>query len=308
MHVHTLHTWQHRHHYLDDEQIASGQRRVLWVVGLVTVTMVVEIVAGLVFNSMALLADGWHMASHMAALGIALFAYWYASRHADDARYTFGAGKVGVLGGFASALVLAVVALIMIWASAGRFADPLPIAFDQAIMVAVIGLVVNLASAWLLRAKGHDHGDHGHHHDHNLRSAYFHVLADALTSVLAIVALLAGKTMGWVWMDPAMGIVGALVIAKWAHTLLRDSSWILLDGDVGEDTVKEIRRIIEDDRDNLLADIHVWRVGPRHLAAILSVVTHDPLPPEHYKALLKGHGELAHVTVEVNGCVGESCI
>ncbi|MBL6935526.1 MAG: CDF family Co(II)/Ni(II) efflux transporter DmeF [Alphaproteobacteria bacterium] len=313
MHVHTLHKWQHDHHFLDEAAIASGQRRVLCVVALTAVTMVVEIIAGWIFNSMALIADGWHMASHTAALSITLYAYWYARGHARDPRYTFGTGKVGVLGGFSSALILGVVALLLAWESVDRLASPLAIAFDQAIVVAVVGLVVNLASAWILRGGGHGHShvhDHGHAHeeDHNLRSAYFHVLADALTSVLAIVALLSGKYMGWAWMDPMMGIVGALVIARWSYGLLRDTSPILLDGGVDEETVGRIKETIESDADNLVADIHIWRVGSGRMAVILSVVTHQPRPPEHYKALLKDHSELAHITVEVNGCAGKSCL
>ncbi len=319
MHVHTLHKWQHDHHFLNEAAVASSQRRVLCVVALTAVTMVVEIVAGWIFNSMALIADGWHMASHTAALGITLYAYWYARGHARDPRYTFGTGKVGVLGGFSSALILGVVALLMVWESVDRLASPLIIAFDQAVMVAVVGLVVNLASAWILHGGGqghsHDH-EHAHGHgngngneeDHNLRSAYFHVLADALTSVLAIVALLSGKYMGWAWMDPMMGIVGAIVIGRWSYSLLRDTSSVLLDGGVDEETVDRIKETIEADADNLVADIHVWRVGSGRLAVILSVVTHQPRPPQHYKALLKDHSELAHVTVEVNGCTGKSCL
>lgn len=333
--MHTKHpqTWQHNHHFLDDEAIQSGQRRVLYVLALTTVTMFVEIIAGTLYNSMALVADGWHMASHSAAMGITLYAYWYARGKAKDRRYSFGTGKVSVLGGFSSALVLGVVALMMVWESVDRIITPLPISFDQAIIVAGVGLVVNLVSVWLLHGSDHHH-DHGHSHshahahdhqgehhhedahdahhghhgeDHNLRAAYLHVMADVLTSVLAIVALLSGKWMGWTWMDPIMGIVGALVIAKWSYGLLRDTSAVLLDGSIDEHVVGHIKKDIEADADNLVSDIHVWRVGTSHMAAVVSVVTHDPQPPEHYKALLSGHKELAHVTVEVNRCPGDRC-
>jgi len=275
--------------------------------------MVVEITSGWLFNSMALLADGWHMASHAAALFITVFAYWYARRHLHNKAYTFGTGKVGVLGGFTSAVVLGVVALLMVWESVQRFFEPLSINFDEAMAIAVLGLLVNLLSAWLLHQGGehthhHDGHAHSHGHDHNLRAAFLHVMADALTSVLAIVALLTGKTLGWVWMDPAMGIVGAIVIGHWTYGLLRDTSRILLDGSIDEETQTQIREAIEADSDNRVADLHVWRVGANHMAAIISVVTHYPQSAEHYKSLLAGQSELAHVTVEVNFCEGAPCV
>jgi len=329
MHSENLHQWGHHHHYLDDEAIDSGQRRVMYVLALTAVTMAVEIVAGTVFHSMALVADGWHMASHSAAMGITLFAYWFARTRSGDRRYCFGTGKVNVLGGYSSALVLAVVALMMVWESVDRIITPLPISFDQAVIVATIGLLVNLLSVKLLHGAEDNHGhhhahehEHEHEHhdahhteeayllgeDHNLRAAYLHVMADVLTSVLAIVALLSGKWMGWTWMDPIMGIVGALVIAKWSYGLLRDTSAVLLDGSISEDIVHHIQEDIEADADNLVSDIHVWRVGANHLAAVVSLVTHSPQDPGHYKALLSGHKELSHVTVEVNRCPGEACI
>ena len=211
-------TWRHDHDYLG-AKLEQNERQTRLVIALTAVMMVIEIAAGMVFGSMALLADGWHMASHASALSITAFAYWFARRHRHSARYSFGTWKVSVLGGFTSAVVLGVVALLIVWESVGRFFVPREISFDQAIGVAVIGLVVNLVSAWLLR-DGHDHGhDHGHvdasghhDHDHNLRAAYLHVLADALTSLTAIFALVCGKLFGWGWMDPAMGIVGSLVI------------------------------------------------------------------------------------------------
>ncbi len=310
MHVHTLETWRHQHRFFDEAAAAAGQRRVVWVVVLTAVTMVAEVAAGWLFNSMALLADGWHMGSHAAALGITVFAYGYARRHADDRRYTFGTGKVGVLGGFASALVLAVIAVLMVWESADRLIHPLTIAFDQALVVAVVGLLVNLASAWLLMGRaggGHAHAD-AHAHDHALRGATLHVLADAVTSVLAIAALLAGLLWGWVWVDAAVGIIGAVVIGRWAYGLLRDTGVVLLDGAAGEEQTHAIRSAIEADADNRIADLHVWYVGPRHLAAIVSVVTHYPRPPEHYKALLATVPDLVHLTVEVCQCHDDPCL
>ena len=266
---------------------------------------------------MALLADGWHMGTHAAALGVAVFAYVYARRHVDDRRYTFGTGKVGPLAGFASAIGLAVVALLVLGESLTRLTAPVAIRFDEAIAVAVLGLVVNLGCALLLKDDHHEHVHHhdeahahddaaaahrGAHRDHNLRAAYLHVLADALTSVLAIVALLAGRSLGWTFMDPVMGIVGSLVIARWSWGLLRDTSDVLLDGEVDPRRRDAMVSAIEARADNRVADLHVWRVGPQQLAAIVSVVTHTPNDPSHYRALLSGFPDLAHVTVEVNGC------
>jgi cation diffusion facilitator family transporter len=318
MHLESLEPWQHAHGYGAETQ-GEGERRTRWVVALTLAMMAGEIAAGTLFGSMALLADGWHMGTHAAALGVAVFAYRYARRHAGDARYTFGTGKVGALGGFASAVGLAVVALLVLVESAQRLASPVSIRFDEAIAVALLGLAVNLGSAFLLRGE-HDHGHspgherehspaHGHgphaarsHRDHNLRAAYLHVLADALTSVLALVALVAGRSLGWTWMDPVMGIVGSAVIARWSWGLLRDTSAVLLDGEAEQALRAAVVRAIEADRDNRVADLHVWRVGPRHLAAIVSVVTHAPEAPAHYRALLAAFPDLVHVTVEVNGC------
>lgn len=330
-----LHRWTHTHAFGAD-RTAGAERRTRWVVAVTVVMMVVEIGAGLAYGSMALLADGWHMGTHAAALGIAAFAYAYARSHASDPRYSFGTGKVGPLGGFGSAVGLAVVALLLVGESAMRLASPASIRFDEAIAVAVIGLLVNLGSAVLLghrhdpaeehdehehehehghgHGHAHDHeGEHGHahegerepgdvdvqHRDHNLRGAYLHVLADALTSVLAIVALLAGKALGWTWLDPVMGVVGGLVIARWSWGLLKDTSAVLLDGEVPEERRRRIRAAIEGDGEDRVADLHLWRVGPEHLAVIVSVVTGHPRPPAHYKRLLAVQADLAHVTVEV---------
>jgi cation diffusion facilitator family transporter len=310
MHRYTLYRWQHTHRFHLDQ--SHGERSTHRVIALTLVMMVVEIGAGLAFGSMALLADGWHMGTHAVALGITALAYYFARRHADNPRFTFGTGKVGDLGGFASALVLAMVAIIMAAESVQRLISPLPIRFNQAIAVAVVGLMVNVISAFMLQHR-HPHGhadDHvkERHHDHNLKAAYLHVLADALTSVLAIVALLSGKAFGWVWMDPSMGMVGALIIIRWAYGLLMDTGRILLDRDVEPQLVSDIVSRIEAESDNRVSDIHVWRVGASSLSVILSVVTHYPQPPEHYKRLLSEFDELEHVTVEVNGCEGESCI
>lgn len=303
MHIHTMEQWQHQHDF--DSSHQRGERRTLQVLVLTVVTMVVEIVAGSLFGSMALLADGWHMGTHAAAFSITLFAYRYARNHANDQRYTFGTGKVGVLGGFASAVALLVVALLMVVESIHRLITPEVINFDNAILVAILGLTVNLISAFLLQGGHHHH--HDHHHDHNLRAAYLHVLADALTSILAIVALVAGKTLGWVWLDAVMGIVGAIVISKWAIGLLRDGGVILLDENSDEQNAGVIKKIIENDADNRIADLHLWKIGANHWAAIISIVTHHPRPPAYYKDLLGKLG-LDHITVEVHPCQGESCL
>jgi cation diffusion facilitator family transporter len=315
MHLQNIGPWKHRHDYAAEAR--EGEKRTRWVVGITLVMMAGEIVAGTVYGSMALLADGWHMGTHAAALGVAVFAYIFARRHAQNPRYTFGTGKVGALGGFASAVGLAVVALLVLGESTMRLASPVNIRFDEAIEVAVLGLAVNLFCAWLLRDEPHEHGhddrDHGHdhddgvheHRDHNLRAAYLHVLADALTSVLAIAALLAGRSLGWRWMDPVMGIVGSLVIARWSWGLLRDTSAVLLDGEISVGRRREIAEAIESHDGNRVSDLHLWRIGPQQIAAIVSVVTHVPRDPSHYRAMLERFPDLVHVTVEVNGCASE---
>jgi len=280
------------------------ERRTRWVVLLTAVMMVAEIIAGFAFRSMALLADGLHMATHAGALAIAAGAYAYARKRARDPRFTFGTGKIGDLTGFASALTLALIALGIGVESILRLLQPVHVVFAEAIVVAVIGLLVNLASAALLHG-GHDHGHHHHeaghhHHDNNLRSAYFHVLADALTSVLAIVALAAGMAFGWVWLDPAMGIVGALVIARWSVGLLRDTSRVLVDQVPSERLSRDIRTAIESDGDAKVCDLHLWQLGPGHLAAIIALEADDPDSPSAYRARLGFIPQLAHVTVETN--------
>lgn len=287
----------------------ENARRTLWVVALTAVMMVGEIAAGLAFNSMALLADGFHMATHAGALGIAALAYAYAKRHAHGRRYSFGTGKVGDLAGFASALVLGIVALGIAYESAIRLVNPSPVAFGEATIIAVIGLGVNIVSALLL-GHGHDHGKgHGHGHDHhhgdahdhppekdnNLRSAYLHVVADALTSVLAIAALLGGRYLGWVWLDPAMGVVGSVVIAVWAWSLMRDTGAVLLDA-TDAALEAEIRNLVEEPGDARIIDLHVWRVGPGAHSAIISVVG---ATREAICARVKPVHEIEHLTVEI---------
>jgi len=314
MHIHTLEQWQHSH---DFSVKGYAERNTKIVMGLTAITMVIEIVAGIIFGSMSLLADGWHMATHVAAFGIVVFAYQYARRHANNPKYTFGTGKVSVLGGFASAVALAVIAFLMALESVTRFAQPQTILFNEAIGVSILGLVVNLVSAVLLQdhhGHSHNHQDHNHqdhdhhHHDHNLRAAYLHVVADALTSVLAIVALSAGKFLGLVWMDAAMGLVGAVVITKWAYGLVRESGLILLDGAVDKQTKSAIITAIENDADNRVTDLHVWHISENNWAATISLVTHYPQPPEYYKHMLSHLPDLSHVLVEVNHCHGEPCI
>lgn len=316
----------HDHVFLGEDH-ARNERRTWLVIALTATMMVAEIAAGTIFGSMALLADGWHMSTHASALLITALAYRYARRHARNRRFTFGTGKLGDLAGFGSATVLAIVALLICWESLARLRSPIPISFDEAILVAVVGLVVNLVSAWLLKDDHHHHGhgpDHGHHHHHghahgadrvhhaeevgragsrdnNLRAAYLHVLADALTSVLAIVALLASRSYGWVWLDPVIGIVGALVILRWSWGLLRDSGAVLLDYvDEDEDLPDEVRAAIENEHDEII-DLHIWQLGPGHHGAIISILSADPKPVAEYRKRLEGVHELAHVTIEVHG-------
>ncbi|MFZ5759674.1 MAG: CDF family Co(II)/Ni(II) efflux transporter DmeF [Thermodesulfobacteriota bacterium] len=308
MHIHNMDEWRHEHDFAVIHE--KGERRTFQVLALTAVTMLIEIGAGMAFGSMALLADGWHMGTHAAAFLITIFAYRYARRHASSPEFAFGTGKVSVLGGFASAVALAVVALVMLAESVRRFWSPETISFNEAIAVAVLGLAVNLVSALLLQDHhGHDHDNHHdhHHHDHNLKAAYFHVLADALTSLLAIAALIAGKFLGWGWMDPLMGVVGAVVITRWSYSLIRETGPILLDGSISGPYREAIRTTLEEDRDNRVSDIHIWKVGPADYAAIISIVTQYPQNPGHYKKLLAGFDKITHLTLEINRCSGEPC-
>ena len=296
-------------HIFGQNQRRSGEKRTLIVVGLTLVMMVWEIAAGVIYGSMALLADGLHMGSHAVALGIAAFAYAYARKNAGNSQFSFGTGKVNALGGFTGAVLLAGFALYIAIESVGRFIDPVIISFDAAVFVAVIGLVVNGFSAWLLGGGDHDHGhSHDHHHhshqDHNRRAAYFHVLADALTSVLAIVALLAGKYAGWNWMDPFMGLVGAALITRWSWQLLKDTSGVLLDQQRSE-LEESVKNAIEDG-DTRISDLHLWSIGPNIHAAIVSVVSNDPESPDVYRQRIQVRCHtLMHITVEPQRCTAE---
>ena len=293
---------QHGHVFGQDQK-RPGEVRTIIVIGITGIMMVVEIAAGILFGSMALLADGLHMASHAVALSINVFAYIYARRHANDEQYTFGTGKVNALGGFTGAILLAFFALIMVWESIKRFVYPVEIAFNQAIFVAVLGLIVNGASVFILDSRyDHPHrerGDHRQHQDHNLKAAYLHVLADALTSLLAIFALLTAKYLGFIWMDPFMGVVGAVLVSRWSLGLIHDTSAVLLDERAPEEIRTRIKKCIENNEGIRISDLHLWSVGPDIYAAIITVVTNDPKPAEHYKQLIPSDLNLVHITVEV---------
>jgi cation diffusion facilitator family transporter len=345
MHLHTLDSWQHSHDF--SVPLPQAEQRTQLVMLLTALTMVAEVIAGTLFGSMALLADGWHMATHVAAFGITLFAYRYARRQANNPKYTFGTGKVSVLAGFASAVVLGVIALLMAIESVVRLFQTQTIHFNEAMGVAVVGLGVNILSAVLLHNSDHSHGhdahqhDATHHHsgsehhadhhadhaasdshaaatravsihagssDYNLRAAYLHVIADALTSVLAIAALLGGKLWGWVWLDAVMGMVGAAVISRWAYGLAQETANTLLDGSVETPLRHAIVAAIETPGDDRITDLHVWKVGQEHCAATIALVTHHPQPPGHYKQLLRSLPHLSHVIIEVNRCCQEDLV
>lgn len=309
MHTHSLEQWQHHHHYLGDKHDAN-ERRTWLVVALTAATMVAEIVGGTIYGSMALVADGWHMATHAGALGISAIAYRFARRNAQDPRLAFGTGKLGELAGFGSAVILAIVALLIGYESLMRLLDPVAINFDLAIVIAAVGLAVNLICAWLLYDEHHHHGAHGHaadhHHvhsksDHNIQAAYFHVLADALTSVLAIAALLAARFYDFVWLDPLAGVAGAIVIASWSVGLIRSAGAVLIDATPDPRLERTIRKRLEVDGDRV-SDLHLWRLGPGHSAVIVALVSERPQSPSSYKARLLDLAGLSHVTVEVNRC------
>lgn len=301
MHEESLHRWQHSHAFGQHVR-RPGETRTLVVIAITAAMMIVEIAAGLAFGSMALLADGLHMASHTAALSINAFAYVYARRQAHNESFSFGTGKVNTLGGYTGAILLAMFALVMVWESVARLISPIEIAFNQAIFVAVLGLLVNGVSVVIL-GHHHDHEDgHEHHHDHNLVSAYLHVLADALTSLLAIFALLGAKYLGLIWADPAMGIVGAILVARWSIGLLRSTARILLDKQAADEIHDTIREALESQEDTRIADLHIWAVGPNLYSAIISLVTHRPKPPDGYKALIPKKLGIVHTVVEVHVC------
>ena len=310
-----LENWQHSHVF--DEGNPLAERNTRWVVWLTATMMVAEIAGGWVFNSMALLADGWHMSSHALALGLAVLAYAAARRFAHDPRFAFGTWKIEILGGYTSAVFLVAVAGLMAFQSIERLLAPTPIHYDQAIGIAVLGLVVNLVCAWLLKdGHGHHHhhhhdghGHHDHHHDLNLRAAYLHVLADAATSLFAIVALFGGKLWGAAWLDPVMGLVGAALVSIWAYGLLRDTSRVLIDAEMDRPVVAEIREVVAElPIEAAIADLHVWRVGRDKYACLLSLVVTEALEPDVVRRALSIHEELVHITVEVNRHSGRSVI
>jgi cation diffusion facilitator family transporter len=296
------------HSHVFDFSNPIAERRTRQVMWLTVAMMVVEIAAGTVFNSMALLADGWHMSSHALALGVSAAAYALARRMADDPRFAFGTWKIEVLGGYTSAVFLMGVAAYMGIESIARLVAPSAIRFDEAIPVAIVGLVVNLVSAWLLStgAAGHDHDQHGHHHGHhhhhdlNLRSAYLHVVTDAVTSILAIAALIGGKYLGASWLDPVMGLVGTLLVGRWAWSLLRDTGRVLLDAEMDAPVVEEVREVVRGlPQPTTVLDLHVWRVGKGKYACILSLSTGAALDADAVRRALSVHEELVHVTVEL---------
>jgi len=326
MHSHSLDQWTHDHVFLGESH-ERNERRTWFVVALTVVMMIGEIVAGSWFGSMALYADGWHMGTHAAALGIAGAAYLFARRHAGNARFSFGTGKFGDLAAYSSALILGMIALQIAYECVLRLMAPVTIAYGEAIVVATLGLCVNLLSAFLLRdshdhhhhghghAHDHDYDDHHHDHDHhdhhhghsrdnNFRAAYLHVVADAATSVLAIAALAVAKYSGWVWVDPAVGLVGSVVIASWAYQLVRDAGSVLLDVSADNNLDGIIRARLET-RGDRVTDLHLWQLGPGHRAAVISLVSDHPLPPSRYKRRLRGLRGLSHVTIEVETCPHE---
>jgi cation diffusion facilitator family transporter len=316
----TADSLKHSHRF--DEGNPLAEKNTLRVAILTAVMMVVEIAGGWYYNSMALLADGWHMSSHTVALGLSVFAYACARKFAHDPRFSFGTWKIEVLGGYTSAIFLVMVAGLMIFQSIERLIAPTPIHYNQAIAIAIVGLLVNLVSAWLLKdghhhghepshhghepshhEHGHDHDDHAHHghHDLNLRSAYMHVLADAATSVLAIIALFGGKLWGVSWLDPVMGLVGAVLVSVWAYSLLRDTGRVLLDAEMNVPVVAEIREVIAASPVKAqICDLHVWRVGKGKFACILSLATDNDASPEYFKQQLSIHEELVHISIEIN--------
>jgi cation diffusion facilitator family transporter len=311
MHIHSLDRHMHDHVFLGDKH-EQNERRTWFVVALTLAMMIGEIAAGSFFGSMALLADGWHMGTHAAALGIAGAAYLFARRQSGNARFSFGTGKFGDLAAFSSALILGLIAIQIAYECVLRLISPVPIVYGEAIAVACLGLAVNLVSAWLLRgshdhhhghAHAHDH-DHDHHHprDNNFRAAYVHVLADAATSMLAIAALVIAMLSGWIWTDPAVGLIGSAVILSWAITLIRDAGGVLLDVSFDKRLERNIRARLEHGEDRV-TDLHVWQLGPGHCAAVISLVSDAPLQPASYKERLHDLQGLSHVTVEVERCM-----
>ena len=302
-----LSDWTHDHAFDSNSEVAERSTRlVMWIT---VVTMFVEILAGWAFNSMSLLADGWHMSSHALAIGLSAMAYAAARTYANDPRFAFGTWKIEILAGFASALFLLGVALTMVIGSLERLISPQAIQFEEAIIVGVLGLAVNLVCAYILghahhqhdHAHDHPHPAHEHHHDLNLKSAYFHVVADAFTSVLAIVALVGGWLYGWAWLDPVMGIVGAVLVALWAKSLILETAKVLLDREMDHPVVQEIREAVETNPQTRVTDLHVWRVGKQVFSCALTVVTQEPeLTPDMVRQRLSVHEEVVHSTIEIH--------
>jgi cation diffusion facilitator family transporter len=294
--------------HLFNEGNPLAERNTKWAVFLTSLMMIGEIFGGWFYNSMALLADGWHMSSHVLALGLSVFAYRAARKLTHDERFAFGTWKIEIIGGYTSAIFLIGVAGLMLYQSAQRLITPMPIHYDQAIAIAAAGLVVNLLCAWLLKDGHHHDHSHGHSHDHhhqdlNLRSAYLHVIADAATSVLAIIALFGGKIWGTNWLDPTMGIVGAFLVLIWAYRLLLDTGRVLLDAEMDAPVVAEIFEVINDSPIQAkITDLHVWRVSKNKYACILSLLTSETVTPDYFKKQLIIHEELVHITVEINHC------
>lgn len=307
MHTHSLERWQHAHEFLGAHH-ERNERRTRLVIGLALVTMIGQIIGGHVFGSMALIAEGWHMSTHAGMLSVSAFAYSYARRHRGDPRFAFGTGKLGELAAFASAIILAIIAFLIIYESVERLFDPLPIAFIEAISVAAIGLPVNLASAWLLSGGDHRHHDeHGHQHHHrdnNLRAAFVHVVTDAATAVLAVIGLGIAWFQGWIWMDAVTGIAGALMIGVWAWALIRDTGRVLLDMTPDHRLAKHIRAHLETGDDRIV-DLHLWQIGPGHYGTIVSLVSSEPREPSFYKSRLAGLSTLSHITIEVHSAAVE---
>lgn len=289
----------HAHHFLS-HRLHANERRTWWVICLTACTMGVEIVSGMLFGSMALLADGWHMASHASALGITALAYYLSRKHRDNPIFTFGTGKIGDLAGFSSALLLGIIAFMMAYESTLRLFHPIRIRFNEAILVAVVGLIVNLVSAMLLREHPHGEGEESGHRDHNLRSAYLHVLADALTSILAIAGLGLGLLFGWSFLDPVMGLAGAALILRWSYGLLKETGSILLDRTSDNRLIKGITKAISEIEGVRIHDLHLWRLGPGHFSAIISLTTPKNRTPDFFKKRLNHLKGLSHLTIEVN--------
>jgi cation diffusion facilitator family transporter len=319
MHSHSIDEFRHSHIFLGAAH-ERNERKTWTVIAICTAMMIAEVVGGLWFGSVALIADGLHMSTHAGALLIAALAYTYSRRYARDERLAFGTGKLGDLAAFTSAIVLAMIALLIGYESIDRLFNPVPIAFNQAIPIAGLGLGVNLLSAFLLRDEPEGHHGHAHdarhehehehspsasfYHDHNLRAAFVHVLADAAVSVLVIIGLVAGRQFGWVWMDAVMGLIATFVILSWSWSLVRSASAVLLDVSPDPALSRVIAARLEQAGDRV-SDLHLWRIGPGHLAAVISLVSDHPNAPGFYKKRLAGLPGLSHVTIEVEPCRGD---